>query len=99
MSAATACTVAQVLLGEGAGHRHGDRIGVLRSHLLGREVEAAVGAVLVVLQRFDRADDARPLLVDLVRALDGDPRQGDALGVDELDRGTLLGKVARQQSA
>ena len=87
---------AEVGVGEGAGHRHGDGgVAVLLLDLGGGEVEPAEGAELVVRQRGDRALDAGQV-AGVVRALDGDPGERDALGVDQLDLAGLLGVRCRR---
>ena len=86
---------ADVGVGERAGDRHGDGgVAVLLPDLCGGEVQPAERAELVVRQRGDRARDAGEVTGG-VGALDRDPGEGDALGVDQLDLAGLLGPGCR----
>ena len=78
--------------GQRADHRHGQGLGVVPLAYLGRgQVEPAEGAELVVGQRGDRALDTGAVAPTrhVVRRLDGDGGQGQAFGVDQLERAGL----------
>ena len=82
---------ADVGVGERAGHRHGDGgVAVLLPDLRRGEVQPAERAELVVGQGGDRARDAGEVAGG-VGALDRDPGQRYALGVDQLDLAGPLG--------
>ncbi len=85
-----------LLLGRCVGDRHDGAAGVLLAGGGGGEVESAEGAVLGVGERLDSE----------AAAVVGDPGEGEALGVDQLDRATLgeggarlLGQRQRHRTA
>ena len=84
--------VAQVLVGERAGDRHGEGGGAVPlGDLGGGQVQPPEGAELVVAQRADRAGDADGV-ARVVRRLDVDAGQGEPLGVDELQPARVRGR-------